>query len=80
VDRPPTPAALHEVLAEATGPEAQLLLSFYVWPQEVPDPRLVDKWMRSADDTARGMHRGMHHPRKPGITGTPDPLNHADSA
>jgi hypothetical protein len=33
-------------LADATGPEAQLALSFIVWPGEAPDPRLVDEWLR----------------------------------
>ena len=33
-------------LADATGPEAQLALSFIVWPGEAPDPRLVHEWVR----------------------------------
>ena len=33
-------------LAGATGPEAQLALSFIVWPGEAPDPRRVDEWVR----------------------------------
>jgi hypothetical protein len=33
-------------LAEATGPDAQLALSFIVWPGEAPDPRVVDEWLR----------------------------------
>ena len=33
-------------LADATGAEAQLALSFNVWPGEAPDPRLVDEWLR----------------------------------
>ena len=33
-------------LADATGLEAQLALSFIVWPGEAPDPRRVDEWVR----------------------------------
>jgi hypothetical protein len=37
---------LRDLLAESTGPEAQLLLSYLVWPKEAPDPRVVDEWIR----------------------------------
>ena len=30
----------------ATQREAQLALSYLVWPKEAPDPRLVDEWVR----------------------------------
>jgi hypothetical protein len=26
--------------------EAQLALSYLVWPKECPDPRVVDEWLR----------------------------------
>ena len=33
-------------LTDATGDEAQLALSFLVWPEECPDPRVVDEWLQ----------------------------------
>ena len=33
-------------LTDATSDEAQLALSFLVWPGECPDPRVVDEWLR----------------------------------
>jgi hypothetical protein len=46
-------------LADATGPEAQLALSFIVWPGEAPDPRMVDEWLRGRQRStgARGEER-----------------------
>ncbi len=33
-------------LAEATGLEAQLALSYLIWPGDAPAPRVVDEWLR----------------------------------
>ena len=33
----------------ATPREAQLALSYLVWPKECPDPRVVDEWLRRSD-------------------------------
>jgi hypothetical protein len=33
-------------LSEATATDAQLALSYLVWPGEAPDPRVVDEWLR----------------------------------
>jgi hypothetical protein len=64
-------------LADATGAEAQLALSFIVWPGEAPDPRLVDEWVRRSGaewlperrssgsrrtDAARRTHDAPAHP------------------
>lgn len=38
--------AVGDVLAGASADEAQLLLSLLVWPEECPDPRVVDEWLR----------------------------------
>jgi hypothetical protein len=38
--------SLRDFLAEATAPEAQLALSYLVWPEVAPDPRVVDEWVR----------------------------------
>jgi hypothetical protein len=35
-----------DFLTEATAEEAQLALSYLVWPKQAPDPRLVDEWVR----------------------------------
>jgi hypothetical protein len=36
-----------KALADVPTPEdAQLLLSLLVWPEECPDPRVVDEWLR----------------------------------
>jgi hypothetical protein len=35
-----------KALAAASAHEAQLLLSLLVWPNECPDPRVVDEWLR----------------------------------
>jgi hypothetical protein len=40
VDKP----GLRWFLTDASPREAQLALSYLVWPGEVPDPRLVDEW------------------------------------
>jgi hypothetical protein len=40
-------AYVGDVLAPASpAREAQLLLSLLVWPEECPDPRVVDEWVR----------------------------------
>ena len=39
--------AIGDVLAAATSEDAQLLLSLLVWPEECPDPRLLDEWLRT---------------------------------
>ena len=39
--------SLHVLLGDATGEEAQLALSLYVWPEDCPDPRVVDAWVRA---------------------------------
>ena len=44
-------------LADATGREAQLALSFIVWPSEAPDPRVVDEWLRGRQRST-GANRG----------------------
>ena len=46
-----TPGVVGAVLADATAEEAQLVLSFIVWPGEAPDPRLVDAWVRREQGT-----------------------------
>ena len=35
-----------ELLGTLEGKDAQLVLSFIVWPGECPDPRFVDEWVR----------------------------------
>jgi hypothetical protein len=35
-----------ELLKDASAEEAQLVLSYLVWPRDAPDPRVVDKWLR----------------------------------
>lgn len=35
-----------KALADASADDAQLLLSLLVWPDECPDPRVVDEWLR----------------------------------
>jgi hypothetical protein len=37
---------LGKLLVEVTSLEAQLTLSYLVWPGEAPDPRVVDAWVR----------------------------------
>ena len=34
------------LLGTLEGKDAQLVLSYIVWPDECPDPRLVDEWLR----------------------------------
>ena len=36
---------LSDLLATLEGEEAQLLLSYVLWPDEYPDPRVVDEWL-----------------------------------
>ena len=38
--------SLSKYLGEATSVEAQLALSYLVWPKDAPDPRAVDEWVR----------------------------------
>ncbi len=38
-----------ELLKTATAAEAQLALSLIVWPNQAPDPRVVDEWVRRLD-------------------------------
>jgi hypothetical protein len=33
-----------DYLADATSLEAQLALSYLVWPKDAPAPRVVDEW------------------------------------
>ena len=40
-------------LTEATSLEAQLALSYLVWPNGAPDPRVVDEWIRRHGITVR---------------------------
>jgi hypothetical protein len=40
-------AGMRKLLEEATSLEAQLALSYLIWPGEAPDPRVVDEWLRS---------------------------------
>ena len=40
---------LGELLKTATAAEAQLALSLIVWPNQAPDPRVVDEWVRRLD-------------------------------
>jgi hypothetical protein len=35
-----------DLLGTLEGKDAQLVLSYIVWPNECPDPRLVDEWLR----------------------------------
>jgi hypothetical protein len=42
----PRGASLRMFLEEATPEECQLALSYLVWPDEAPDPRLVDEYVR----------------------------------
>ena len=37
-------ASLGKALAHASADDAQLILSFLVWPKDCPDPRVVDEW------------------------------------
>jgi hypothetical protein len=46
VKTPLGPVDIRELLHDATGEEAQLALSYLLWPDECPDPRLVDEWVR----------------------------------
>jgi hypothetical protein len=39
-------AGLGKYLREATSVEAQLALSYLVWPKNAPTPRAVDEWVR----------------------------------
>jgi hypothetical protein len=50
-------------LADATGPEAQLALSFIVWPGEAPDPRIVDEWLRRSGAELQPERRSSGSPR-----------------
>ena len=36
-----------ELLGTLESEEAQLVLSYIVWPSEAPDPRTIDAWVRS---------------------------------
>jgi len=42
-------------MVEATPAEAQLALSYLVWPEEAPLPSVVDEWVRSALAAAAGV-------------------------
>jgi hypothetical protein len=53
----PAVAVACKLLAEATGFEAQLALSYRVWPGEAPDPRVVDEWL----DVCRMSNRSVAH-------------------
>lgn len=46
VNTPLGAANLRRLLEDASGEEAQLALSYIVWPGEAPDPRVVDEWLR----------------------------------
>ena len=39
---------LRSFMEGATQREAQLALSYMVWPEQAPDPRVVDAWLRQA--------------------------------
>ena len=36
-----------KALTHASADDAQLILSLLVWPEECPDPRVVDEWLRA---------------------------------
>jgi hypothetical protein len=38
--------SLSTFLSEATATEAQLALSYLVWPKDAPAPLAVDEWVR----------------------------------
>ena len=40
-------ASVSELIGTLEGRDAQLVLSYIVWPGEVPDPRFVDEWVRA---------------------------------
>jgi hypothetical protein len=67
---------LRYFMVGATPREAQLALSYLVWPKEAPDPRLVDEWVRrhwagfGTQDAAAS--RPQHwNPAPPGNSVTP---------
>jgi hypothetical protein len=62
-----------DFLTEATAEEAQLALSYLVWPKQAPDPRLVDEWVRCQIRRDPGTAPGQHAASISGIAGTPDP-------
>jgi hypothetical protein len=35
-----------KALSNASAVDAQLILSLLVWPEDCPDPRVVDAWLR----------------------------------
>ena len=43
---PRGPSAVSDLLGTLEGRDPQLLLAFLVWPDECPDPRTVDEWVR----------------------------------
>lgn len=61
--------SLREFMAEATSREAQLALSYIVWPEEAPDPRLLDEWLRREEAglvTAASLGKGDRQATQPG--------------
>jgi hypothetical protein len=55
-----------KALADASADDAQLLLSLLVWPDECPDPRVVDEWLRRRTTLKGGRDRA-------GVRGHPTP-------
>jgi hypothetical protein len=48
---------ISRLLRTLTPSDAQLLLSYLIWPRECPDPRLIDQFVREG-----GLARGAAHP------------------
>jgi hypothetical protein len=59
--------SLRKFMEGATSGEAQLALSYLIWPDEAPDPRLVDEWI-SRHERARAVpHSCPKRPQTPWI-------------
>lgn len=50
-----------ELLGELEGEEAQLVLSYLIWPGECPDPRVVDEWVRREEGQAAALTTPLQH-------------------
>jgi len=57
--------SLGRYLSEATSLEAQLALSYLVWPKNAPHPRTVDEWMRRNGAGWLPARAGIHAPFDP---------------
>jgi hypothetical protein len=56
-----------KALSLASADDAQLFLSLLVWPEECPDPRVVDEWLRRQDErhvSGSGPVGGEHSPAR----------------